>query len=220
MRYLYLLLLLCTLLAPAVVGADDLDTLKSENQRLRAEYELAAKQKLYFVFDLPAKKVQFKASGIAVAELPVQRTTVWGQIGGEDKLRTVAAKRSFVTPKRDTVKIVPPEGTAAKPETEEPKSEPKKFELEALELSDMPSSFQVRFDDGLLLSVIPDPEGFFTRALSILVKTFWYLSRPLISDWNFIHKKTYTEILLTMPPKDAQLLYWSLADGSSCILIR
>lgn len=225
MRYVsFLLLFLGTLLAPAVVGADELGELESSNLRLRAEYELAAKQQLYFVFDLPAKKVQFKASGISVAELPVQALTIWGQVGNKDKLRTVAAKHSYFTPKRDMVKIEQPEQSAepeAKPKTEdEPKAEPKKFELEALELSDMPSSFQVRFDDGLLLSVKPAQEGFFPQVWGAIAKGFWYLSRPLISVWNFLHKKTYTEILLTMPSKDAQLIYWSLADGSSCLLIK
>ena len=220
-NYTLILLLLCSVLRPAISGADDLEALEVTNRRLRAEYELATKSQLYFVFDLSAKKVQFKASGMAIAELPVQRVSFWGQVGGE-KIRTVAAKHSYFAPEREVLKIPPPE-QSAKPEAEpkaEAKAEPKKFELAALELSDMPTSFQVRFDDGLIVSVKPAPEGFFRRIWWALGKGFWYLSRPLVSVWNFLHKQTYSEILLTMPPKDAQLLYWSLTDGSSCLLIN
>lgn len=217
-----IVLLFCTVLCPAFARADDLEALEVANRRLRAEYELASKSQLYFIFDLPAKKVQFKSSGLAVAELPVQTVNFWGQVGGGDKIRTVAAKQSYYTPQREVLKIPPPE-QSAKPEAEpeaEAKAEPKKFELAALELSDMPTSFQVHFDDGLLVSVKPAPEEVSRRIWWTLGKGFWYLSRPLISIWNFLHKQTYSEILLTMPPKDAQLLYWSLTDGSSCLLIN
>ena len=220
-NYTLILLLLCSVLWSGIATADNLEALEVTNRRLRAEYELATKSQLYFVFDLQAKKVQFKASGMAIAELPVQKVTFWGQVAGV-KVRTVAAKHSFNTPEREVLKI-PPAEESAKSEAEpkaEAKADPKKFELAALELSDMPTSFQVRFDDGFLLSVKPAPEGFFRRIWWALGKGFWYLSRPLISVWNFLNKQTYAEVLLTMPPKDAQLLYWSLTDGSSCLLIN
>jgi hypothetical protein len=213
--------LLCSVLCPTISGADGLEALEVTNRLLRAEYELASKSQLYFVFDLSAKKVQFKASGMAVTELLVQKVSFWGRFGG-DNIRTVAAKHSYYTPERDVLKIPPPE-QSAKPEAEpqaEAKADPKKFELAALEISDMPTSFQVRFDDGLLVAVKPAPEEFFRRIWWTFNKGFWYLSRPLITVWNFLHKQHYSEILLTMPPKDAQLLYWSLADGSSCLLIN
>lgn len=222
MRYYTLILvLLCSVLCQGIAAADDLETLEATNRLLRAEYELASKSQLYFVFDLQAKKVQFKSSGMAIAELPLQRLSFWGPVSG-DKVRTVAGKYSSKTPERDVLKVPSPE-ESDKPEAEakaEVKSDPKKFELAALELSDMPTAFQVRFDDGLLVAVKPAPEEFFRRIWWTLNKGFWYLSRPLITVWNFLHKRPYSEILLTMPPKDAQLLYWSLTDGSSCLLIN
>jgi len=220
-NYSLVLLLFCSLLCPAIASADDLEALEITNRRLRAEYELATKSQVYFVFDLTAKKVQFKASGMAVAELPVQALSFWGPVGG-DKVRTLAAKHSFRTPEREVLKIPPPEQNAkTEPEPKaEVKADSKKFELAALELSDMPTSFQLRFDDGLRISVKPAPEGFFHRIWRAIGNGFWHISRPLISVWNYLHKQTYSEILLTMPPKDAQLLYWSLTDGSSCLLIN
>jgi len=218
-NYTLILLLLCSVLWSGIAAADNLEALEVTNRRLRAEYELATKSQLYFVFDLQAKKVQFKASGMAIAELPVQKVSFWGQVAGV-KVRTVAAKHSFNTPEREVLKIPPAEESAKAEPKAEAKADPKKFELAALELSDMPTSFQVRFDDGFLVSVKPAPDGFFRRIWWALGKGFWHLSRPLISVWNFLNKQTYAEVLLTMPPKDAQLLYWSLTDGSSCLLIN
>jgi hypothetical protein len=146
----------------------------------------------------------------------LQGLSFWGPVSG-DQVRTVAGKYSDKTPERDVLKIPSPE-ESDKPEAEV-KADPKKFELAALELSDMPTAFQVRFDDGLLIAVKPAPEEFFPRLWWTLNEGFWYLSRPLVTVWNFLHKRPYSEILLTMPPKDAQLLYWSLTDGSSCLFI-
>lgn len=218
MRYfiLFFLLSLSSMLSPAASQADDLKALEAANRRLRAEYELASKSQIYFMFDLEAGKVQFKASGLTVAELPVRSVRFWGPVA-TDKVRTVAAKHSFFTPEREVLKISSPEESTDS--GAKPKSDPKKFELTALELSDMPSSFRLRFDDGLLISVSPAPEGVLSRLWRALGKGFWYLSRPLLTLWSTLHKENYTEILLTMPPRDAQLLYWSLTEGASCLLV-
>lgn len=218
MRYfiLFCLLSLCPMISLATSQADDLAALEAANRRLRAEYELASQSQIYFMFDLEAGKVQFKASGLAVAELPVHAVRFWGPVT-TDKVRTVVSKHSFFTPEREVLKIPSPEENT---KTEDkPKSDPKKFELAALELSDMPSSFQLRFDDGLLITVGPAPEGILSRLWRSLGKIFWYLSRPLLTLWSTLHRESYTEILLTMPPRDAQLLYWSLTEGASCLLV-
>lgn len=218
MRHLIIFLLfsLCHTLLPALAPADDIRTLEIVNKRLRAEHELAAKQQIYFMFDLQKAIIQFKASGISIAELPLHSVRPWGPIS-TDKVRTVASKHSFFTPEREVLKV-PSSEESAKTETK-PESEPKKFELAALELSDMPNSFQLRFDDGLLITVRPDAEGFFPRLWGALGKGFWYLSRPLLTLWQYFHKQNHIEILLTMPPKDAQLLYWSLTEGASCLIV-
>lgn len=218
MRYiiLFFLLSLCPMLSPAASHADDLAALEAANRRLRAEYELASQPQIYFMFDLEAGQVQFKASGLAVAELPVHSVRFWGPVA-TDKVRKVVSKHSFFTPEREVLKIPSPEEeTKTEDKT---KSDSKKFELAALELSDMPSSFQLRFDDGLLVTVSPAPEGILSRMWRALGKVFWYLSRPMLTLWSTLHKESYTEILLTMPPRDAQLLYWSLTEGASCLLV-
>lgn len=213
---LFFLLSLCQTLSPAVSQADDLAALETANRRLRAEYGLASKSQIYFMFDLEERKVQFKASGLAIAELPVHSVQYWGPVA-TDKVRTVASKHSFFAPEREVLKIPSPDESTDS--GAKPKSDPKKFELAALELSDMPSSFRLRFDDGLLISVSPAPEGILSRLWRALGNGFWYLSRPLLTLWSTLHKENHTEIMLTMPSRDAQLLYWSLTEGASCLLV-
>lgn len=219
MRYVILFLLLlslCQATLPGSARADDLKALEATNRRLRAEYDLATKSQIYFLFDLQAKKVQFKASGLSVAELAVQSVQLWGHVA-TDKVRTVASKHSFFTPEREVLKIPSPEEETKA--DEKPKSDTKKFELAALELSDMPTSYQLRFDDGLLISVSAAAEGFFPRLWRGVRKAFWFLSRPLLTVWNYFQKESYTELALTMPSRDAQLLYWSLTEGASCLVV-
>jgi len=212
-----LLLLLALLPAPPSTAEEvTLAHLEALNLRLRAEYDLASQKKLYFVFDLPERKIRFKASGVKVAELQLLGINQWGPLGGEG-IRSLVAKESFAQPQREVITVGQPKAAGDSDKTADAG---KKFELAALELSDMPTSFQLRFDDGTRISVKAAPEGLAQRLGWLLRKPGWLLSRPLISDWNFLRKQSYTELLLTMPAKDAQLLYWSLTDGSNCLLLR
>lgn len=218
MRYLLIFwfLFFCQATLPVASRADDLKTLETTHRRLRAEYDLATKPQIYFLFDLQAKKVQFKASGLSVAELAVHSAHLWGQIP-TDKVRTVVSKHSFFTPEREVLKIPSPDEDTKSEEKTKPDA--KKFELAALELSDMPTSYQLRFDDGLLISVRAGDDGYFPALWRGFGKVFWFLSRPLLTVWNYLQKQSYTELALTMPSKDAQLLYWSLTEGASCLVV-
>ncbi len=82
----------------------------------------------------------------------------------------------------------------------------------------MPTNFTIVLDDGLNIIVRPVTEGWTSRLREKSHLFFWYLSRPLISDWNFLHGKAYTELHLMLLAKDVQLLYWSLAENSPFLL--
>jgi len=214
----FLLLMLYSLITvfPALAKEATLEQLEAVNLRLRAEYDLASQKKIYFVFDLPARKIAFRASGVTVAELRFGGIRQWGMFK-EEGIRSLVNKESLVKPERDIITVgeVKNNEDAAKPA-----GDGKKLDLAALELADMPTSFQLHLDDGTLISVQSAPSGFSQQLWWQLRKLYWLLSRPLISDWNFLRKKPYTELLLTMPAKDAQLLYWSFTDGSNCLLLR
>lgn len=215
MRSLLLLLLLCLfLVSPIVAGAGRPATesplaVVAANQLLKAEYDLARKPQIYFVVDLPASRFRFKASGITVTDLTIAGHRLWGPVpASTPKPRTVEQKEALFAPQRQ--KIEAPKVTAGKDE--------RPFKIKALELGDMPTAFRARFDDGTRLSVRAVPEGFMARGWSTVQTGLWYFTRPLISDWHFLFGTAYTELHLTLPARDVQLLYWSLTEGSSCLI--
>lgn len=216
------LLLLLSILFPSApaAGEGSQSQLEAVNRLLRAELELARTNQLYFIFDLGERpRVQFRGNGVTVAELPVLAARVWG-ISPAVKVRTLAAKDTLFPPKRQKIVFV------GEGQIEEEKPEAKKEakagappELQALELDDMPSSFMARLDDGTVLTVHPASGDNFTTHITELSRgIYWYLSRPLISDWHFIKGKPYTEVRLVLSARDVRLLYWSFTEGASCLI--
>lgn len=219
------LFLLLLLLASPVMAADERALLEATNRQLKSELELAKQQQLYFVFDFPQRQVFFKTSGLTLATLKLSDLRLWGRPGG-DYIRTLARKVADNPPKRESIVIPPPEGEEkpAEPKPAEVKpvkpGEPKKIEVQALEIDDMPDSYTLFFSDGLMVTVHPAAEGSTRSKFSATAdKLYWYVSRPLISDWNYLQKKSYNEVLLVLPPREARMLYWSFTEGASCQIL-
>ena len=49
-------------------------------------------------------------------------------------------------------------------------------------------------------------------------KYSWFITRPLISIWQHRHGNTYNEMLLTLPEREARMLYWSFQEGARCLV--
>jgi hypothetical protein len=224
MRAPLILLLLLPLFASPVMASDERTLPEATNRQLKSELELAKQQQLYFVFDFPQRQVLFRTSGLTLATLKLSDLRLWGRPGG-DHIRTLARKVADNPPKRESIVIPPPEGgekpAEAKPAEVKPAKpgEPRKIELQALEIDDMPDSYTLYLSDGLMVTVHPAAEGTTRSRFSAAAdKLYWYLSRPLISDWNYLKKKSYNEVLLVLPPREARMLYWSFTEGASCLI--
>lgn len=221
MRNLTFFLFALLLALPA--AADELADLQLANQRLRSEFELARKKQIYFIFDFEQNQVLFRASGLTVARLPINEVRFWGQPPAE-KTRTLALKEAKKAPEREKIKVekevaeakapTPPPPPA--PESGTAEEKPKKFELQALELDDMPTEYRLVFDDGMQVVVRSAREGL----QGTLERLWWNVSRPLISDWLFTKGKTYTEVRLIMAEREARLLYWTFNLDAPCLLRR
>lgn len=221
MRNLILALLALLLALPA--AADELADLQLANQRLRTEFELARKKQIYFIFDFEQNQVLFRASGLTVARLPISEVRFWGPPPAE-KTRTLALKEAKQAPEREKIKVEkevvetkaptppPPPATA----TSAAEEKPKQFELQALELDDMPTEYRLVFDDGMQVVVRSAQEGL----QGTLERLWWNVSRALISDWLFTKGKTYTEVRLIMAEREARLLYWTFNQDAPCLLRR
>lgn len=221
MRYLLCLILMA--LAVPVGAADDVARLQSLNRQLRAEMELAKKSQLYVVFDLAQRQVLLKSSGLAVSTLAVQEMIHWGG-APDEKLRQLESKDASQAPQREKIKPTSAEAVETAKPTAPPAAgtvaAPKKFELQALEIDDMPADYRLRFDDGLLITVRAVQEGAVGGLQGFFSRCWWYLSRPLISLWSYFFGTSYNEIILTMSLRDSRQLYWSFTPGTACLVLR
>lgn len=191
------------------------EVLNSNEKLLQSELELAQKPQIYFILSLKERKIYFKARGIILKEIPVDDIKFWGDILTV-KPYTMAKKSSFSTPMRDTINTQ--ESDKEEVKKEEKKDEKEKFQLKALELSDMPASFTMSFDDNFFISVKPNDKGIVPGLYSAAHSLNWYVSRPLYTVWNSIRKKPYTAIHLRLKKEDAQSLYWSFVEGEKIII--
>lgn len=183
--------------------AIDIDTLTKENRLLKSELQLARKSDIYFIFNLIEKKVQFKAKGLVLKEFPIEEIKPWGSSVKPEPHKLIK-KSALLKPKRSKIKPMKDDGDS--------------FELNALELEDMPSRYCLTFEDDLRLYVRPKPKGVFSKIFYGTTMLKPYISRPVLSLWNKLRGKTFTEIDIFLNKKDARSLYWSFTEGLSCII--
>ena len=220
---LILTILLTLFLCVPVAARDEAAELVQTNRLLRAEFELAKSQQLYFLFDLPAASIQFRVSGVTVAELPILELRSWGR--PTDGLAYTLTKRTASKePKREQIAI--PDGKeepkpAAPLPPPKPGEPPRAPELQALEIADMPTEYDLRLDDGTLLAIrsaLPATAGFKEKFRHYLGRYTWYISRSLLSISHHRQGNAYNEMLLTLPAREARMLYWSFQEGGRCLV--
>ncbi len=219
MRVLLAVLLFLTLWVPGALG-EELADLAQTNRLLQAELELAQSQKLYFIFDLPASRILFRASGITLAEAPILALHNWGR-PADGLTYTLSKRTARKEPERE--KIVIPDGKEAEtPATPAPAPKPGEApKIQALELNDMPTEYTLELDDGTLLTVrspLPENVDFKEKFRYLREKYGWYVDRSLKSIWHHRQGTTYNEMLLTLPEREARMLYWSFQVGGRCLV--
>jgi hypothetical protein len=220
---LLLTIFLTLLCCGPVRASNEVADLIQTNRLLQAEFELAKSQQLYFIFDLPAARIQFRVSGVTVAELPILALRSWGR-PADGLAYTLSKRTAKKEPTREKIAI--PDGKEeAKPATPPPPPKPgeapKAPELQALEIADMPTEYVLQLDDGTLLTIratLPETASFKEKFAATVDRYSWLLSRPLISVWHHRRGTTYNEMLLTLPAREARMLYWSFQEGARCLV--
>lgn len=211
-----ILLLTAALLLGSVpgllAGEEELTALRQTHALLQAEYELAKSNRPYLLIDLPERQLLFKVSGLTVARWGIVAYRSWGN-PATPGAAMLTGKHSLDEPER-TVRVA----ALAPAEGAEPAAAPTAAELETLELDDMPARYRLQFDSGLRISVRPTSDGWGGRLQRLLATPFWYLSRPLISDWNFLKGSPYNELALSLAEQDARKLYWACMDACPCLI--
>lgn len=199
-----LLLFFLTLLG-AVSAAGPVEDLREENLLLEAEIKMARTQEVYFVFDFRDNSVYLKSRGLQLKKLGIKDASFWGGQAGPEP-RELLKKTSLFKPRREKLKP----GEAAS----------EGFELNALELADMPSSYRMLFKGGIELTVISSGEGVLWRLSSAARRICWLIKRPPLSVWNALRGRPFSSVLITMSGNDARSLYWAFPEGFGAVFYR
>ncbi|MEW5900576.1 MAG: hypothetical protein AB1715_03840, partial [Acidobacteriota bacterium] len=87
------------------------------------------------------------------------------------------------------------------------------FELDALELKDMPATFVLYLEQGVSVYIRPKPQGFISHLGSIGPFLSWNLWAPLKNLWFELRKKPFSAINLKLAGKEnVKAIYWALPD--------
>ena len=183
--------------------AADREKIVRGQQELTWEYELAKEPHFYFILDAPHKSLELRVRGMVLRTWKIEAVRFWGK-PAFTKIVRLSRKSALKPPQRNVIK---PGETATVPK--DPK-EASGFELDALELKDMPESFSLEFDNGLHVSVKSKEAGL----AGIKEEIYWYGSLPLRSFFGRREGKVISEMQIRfINEKDAQAIYWIFVEG-------
>ena len=183
--------------------------LEDKTLLLESELELAKKPHIYFIFNLKNRGIFLKSRGVMLKEMKIEDMKFWGRTL-DTKPRTLLKKSSLFEPKRE--KIDPEKSK------ENETTDTSSFEVKALELKDMPTSYRLVFHESIFISIRPKATGIISKLYNTSRYVSWYLSRPILTVWNSIRSKPFTAIYLTVNEEDARYIYWSLTENSESII--
>jgi hypothetical protein len=180
-------------------------SVRYQNQLLEAELRVAESPQIYFLFDLPDKKIYLKARGRTLREIELTGIRCWGRTA---VVRTtpLLEKSALFPPKRV---VIEPRGGASGEEVR----------VETLELKDMPATYTLVMQDQTSIHVRPKPTTMLAWLWSAQYPIRWYLSRPILTAWYALWKKqSFTSIEIVLDADSTRALYWAFLEGMQAIV--
>jgi hypothetical protein len=219
-------LVVAGLIGLALAAGADKSALAKKQDALNAEYSLAKDAKFYFVFDVNGRKIELRVRGMVLRTWPIQTMRFWGKpdLSGTVELlkkTTLKAPQRIVIKPGESELIPPPPATkpAATGAAPAVATTSADYDLEALELRDMPRSFGLDLDNGLHVTVkamsgdAPGIGGAIREAWR------WYIRLPLRNVFGPRRERGVSELeIFFNDEKDAQSIYWHLFDGIKGII--
>jgi len=211
-------------------AAANRSALAKKQTTLTTEYSLAKESNFYFVLDVLGRKLELRVRGMVLRSWPLQGMKFWGNPGFAGTVELVK-KTTLKAPERIVIKPGETEEPAPAPAPAAPPAKPgakgaaaattpAEYELEALELRDMPKTFSLDFDNGLHITVKTkdgSSQGFARSARAALR---WYVRLPLRNLFGSREGKKISELELTFEQgQDAQAIYWHFFDGIKGIVL-
>jgi hypothetical protein len=208
-------------------AATDRAALAKKQSSLASEYTLAKESNFYFVFDVLGRRLELRVRGMVLRSWPLRSMRFWGRPGFTGSVELVK-KTTLKAPERIVIKpgeeeaLVKVPAPAAKPDPAKAVAPATSadYDLEALELRDMPKRFSLDFDNGLHVTVKAknaDSGGMFKQLADAWQ---WYVALPLRTVFGTRDGKAFSELELTLDDeKDAQSIYWHLFDGIKGLIL-
>ena len=207
--------------AVPAVSQDKGGLIKKQNS-INSEYSLAKDPAFYFVLDILGRKLELRVRGLVLRSWTFKSMRFWGRpelTGNVELIRKTALK----APERIVIK---PGGGAEKVEAapaaavKATGTNPVEFELEALELKDMPKKFGLDFDNGLHIVIKAKKGASGGLPESMREGWRWYVDLPLRNLFSPPGRASLSEFELTFEnDKDAQSIYWHFFDGIKGIIL-
>lgn len=199
------------------------------NNFLTQVLSLAEKPKAYFILDLGGYKITLMARGVAIREWAITRLQFAGDplpvktyllekksIRIDDLRNNIAPDGSVV----NNISITPAEENKTGDNKESGDKKVKKYEVIAMEINDMPTSYRLFLNEGITIDIMSQTEGsvsFLKNAFDVFKAYAYY---PIREIWNSYHKKAHTEIEIFFKDKtEAQALFWAFTDETECIIL-
>jgi hypothetical protein len=218
-----------TLTAGHALAQDARSDLEQEiraNRALEIEYQLAKEPKLYLVFQLSEQRIEMRLHGLVLREIPIQETLILGRLPETRVILNLRTKetqrppqRSKVNPQEaiETTSTVPSQA----PGTTAPGfSNPQYNEPDMLELSDMPSRFNLVFDGALAIMIRPgevpvEEVGFRGRLTRWGV---WW--SDVIARWRVrMGRNQVPQLRLTLLDENCRRIFWSFSEGAKALVV-
>jgi hypothetical protein len=209
--------------ASGAAAGPDRAALAKKQSSLASEYGLAKDSNFYFVFDVLGRKLELRVRGMVLRTWPLQAMRFWGR---PDLAGSVALVRKTTLKAPERIVIKPGGEEEAVPEPAAPAAKSAApataadFDVEALELRDMPKKFSFDFDNGLHVTIKAKNAGERGFAGTLTDAWRWYVDLPLRNLFGSRGGKAISELELTFDEeKDAQSIYWHFFDGIKGIIL-
>lgn len=208
-----------------------------ENRFLEEELKLAKTPRYYFVLNLKEKTLELRARGMVLKSWKASELRYTGK-PVPLQVTTLTKKTTLNPPERKVLNPSEQQAEEAKKAEEkarqnqqkkkengkkqgttpaEPAAPTDNFEVEALEITDMPGSYELNFDDGLRIFVRSKSgfKGKFRQAKENLLWYFWFPVKHFLDRKSELHPQL---ILYFDNRRDAQGIYWAFIDGLKGII--
>lgn len=220
LRRLLPALLFLALASVAWAVDSDLSATLAKSRFVEDEYSLAQKSRFYAVIDLTQPAIVLKARGVVFKTWKILSVEALGS-GIPRKVLTVAKRSAMAPPERIILKPESDEEAAAKlaatpaPPPGTPPAGPPP--LDALEVTDMPTQYDIQFSDNVVVDV-SQPITDRWEKFKVTAKEVWEKALlPLRRLTGKVPVKKGIELRILMSGPDAQATYWALPEGTEVL---